>query len=209
MSKYLNKANRYCIFDTETESLNLAIQNRPWELAYGVVENGELKSSHQRFIWWSDLNIGKRAAQVTRFDYKKYKEKAEDPHIVYEDFRVFLEDEDTYLVSQNGLKFDIYMIKTWLSEAGLWNGYGSWVERMVDINPIFKAFQKNVMFDDDNFMTLQYGWANLHERGLKSNLTFMCKHFNIEIDETRTHEGLYDMVLTSQCLNRLIYHYQQ
>lgn len=208
MSNILNKKNKFCIFDTETESLNLVL-SRPYELAYSIMENGEITESHQRFIWWDNLKMSADAARITRFNYDSYKEKAEDPYLVYEDFNKLLSDENIFFVSQNGLKFDTYMIKSWFEEIGKWNGYGSWVNRMVDINPIFKAYQKKVQFPDEELLLNQYAWANMHEKGLKSNLTFMCKSFNIEVDETKTHEGLYDIYLTGECLKQLIYHYNQ
>lgn len=207
MSRILNKKNKFCIFDTETESLNLVL-SRPYELAYSIMENGEITESHQRFIWWDDLKMSADAARITRFNYESYKEKAEDPYVVYEDFFKLLSDENIYFVSQNGLKFDAYMIKTWFEEIGKWNGYGDWINRMIDINPIFKAYQKKVQFSDDELMLNQYAWANMREKGLKSNLTFMCKSFNIEVDEKRTHEGFYDIYLTGECLKQLIYNYQ-
>jgi hypothetical protein len=43
-----------------------------------------------------------------------------------------------------------------------------------------------------------------YQKGVKTNLTTMCKELHIPIDEKRTHEGGYDVTLTSALFWKLI-----
>ena len=70
--------------DTETEGLNLNT-SRPWEFAWVVMENGVIVDSQSRYLWWEDLNVNPRAAEVTGFNYKKYEKIAKCPKEVYKE----------------------------------------------------------------------------------------------------------------------------
>ena len=73
-----NKKQRYLVFDTETEGLNL-VTSRPWQIAWLVVEGDTILSRHDKFIDWPDLNVSEGAAKVTGFSRKEYEKKAESP----------------------------------------------------------------------------------------------------------------------------------
>ena len=59
-----NKDQRYVIFDTETEGLNL-IKSRPWQVAWIIAEGDKIISRNDRFIHWPNLNVSEGAAKVT------------------------------------------------------------------------------------------------------------------------------------------------
>ncbi len=46
--------------------------------------------------------------------------------------------------------------------------------------------------------------AGAYEGSPKTNLTHMCKELKIPIDESRTHDGFYDVELTVALLWKLI-----
>ena len=48
-----NKKQRYVVFDTETEGLNL-VTSRPWQVAWLVVEGDKIVSRNDKFIYWPD-----------------------------------------------------------------------------------------------------------------------------------------------------------
>ena len=46
-----NKAQKYMIFDFETCSLNLgSLENKPWQLAFLIIENDKIKSGLKKEI---------------------------------------------------------------------------------------------------------------------------------------------------------------
>ena len=64
-----NKNQRYVIFDTETEGLNL-IKSRPWQIAWILAEGDKIIAKADRFIHWPNLNVSEGAAKVTGFSKK-------------------------------------------------------------------------------------------------------------------------------------------
>ena len=56
--RYHFKDRKFLVFDYETENLNLCCMNKPWELGYIVIENGEIKKSVNDRILWIDVARG-------------------------------------------------------------------------------------------------------------------------------------------------------
>ena len=77
-----NKNQKYIVFDTETEGLNL-ITSRPWQVAWLVVKGDEIQEKHDEFIHWPNINVSEGAAKITGFSKKKYNAKCKDPKQVY------------------------------------------------------------------------------------------------------------------------------
>lgn len=193
--------------DTETEGLNLNT-SRPWEFAWVKMENGKIVESESRYLWWDDLNIGEKAAEVTGFDRKKYVKLAKDPAEVYEEVKPWLLNSPYLLGFHNGLNFDVYQIRNWFRAIGAPTHF-DWVKRVVDTNALAKAYISGAKPDNKNFDAWQAKWANFIKRGLKSNITYLCKEWDIPIDETRTHQGDYDCYLTAQIYKKLVYNFQE
>ena len=80
-----NKKQRYIVFDTETEGLNL-VTSRPWQVAWLVVEGDEIIARNDMFVHWPNLNVSEGAAKVTGFSLKEYNKKSMPPNIVCEKF---------------------------------------------------------------------------------------------------------------------------
>jgi len=55
------KKQKYVIFDTETESLNL-VNSRPWQLSWTIAEGDKIIKNEDRFIYWDDLKMSDGAA---------------------------------------------------------------------------------------------------------------------------------------------------
>jgi DNA polymerase III alpha subunit (gram-positive type) len=202
----LNINQRIFFCDTETESLNLDT-SRPWEFAWVEMLNGNVIDSQSRYIWWEDLNISADAARVTGFDPEKYAATAIAPEEVYDEIKEWFFD-DVLLGFHNGLNFDVYQIRNWFREIKKPTDF-DWVKRVVDTNALAKALKSNSKPDKENFDAWQYRWINFVKRGLKTNVTALCKEYNIEIDETKTHQGDYDCFLTAQIYKKLAYSFQE
>ena len=102
----------------------------------------------------------------------------------------------------------MYQIRNWFREIGAPTDFG-WVKRVVDTNALAKAFISSAKPDYDNFDAWQQRWANYIRKGLKSNITYLCKEWGIDIDESKTHAGDYDCYLTAQIYKKLAYSFQE
>ena len=199
-----NRDQEYIVWDLETEGLNLFL-SRPWQLAFIIYKNGKVTERHEHFILWEDLNIPAKVKMLTHFDEKKYKSLAKDPKEVCEIFSKYLYNEKYLLAGHNIISYDSHVFKTWALLAGMWKGW-SFTERMVDTLCLSRMVHNDTRPDMDNFFSSQLKEIGKPPRGAKkANLTAMCKYFGIEVDETRTHDGSYDVEINAKVLEKLIY----
>lgn len=194
--RYNNKA-KYIFYDFECCSLNLwDIHNKPWQLGLLEVEGEKVIKEHNFYIWWEDLRISKEAAQVTRFNYDLYKQKAQDANKVLDVFDSFLYNPEYLIVGHNQLNFDVYIHKIFRRNLNKNSDY-SYINRCIDTNALAKGIKKNFKFnrERDNLLAYQYRMLNWVERGLKTNLTLLGKENNIEFDYDSLHSGINDVFL--------------
>ena len=183
---------KYVIFDTETEGLNL-VTSKPWQLAWIEAEGKQIKKKQNRFLMWEDLNVSEDAARVTGFDYKSYVKQAEDPAVVYKEFIDLINQDDVIVIGQNLLGYDIYILGVIARQLGLKIDY-SFVNRIFDTKAIATALAKgNKTPDNDDFASWQIKWLNYRERGLKSNQKYLLEYYNIDFDPKKLHDALYDI----------------
>ena len=183
---------KYVIFDTETEGLNL-VTSKPWQLAWIEAEGKQIKKKQNRFLMWEDLNVSEDAARVTGFDYKSYVKQAEDPAIVYKEFIDLINQDDVIIIGQNLLGYDIYILGVIARQLGLKIDY-SFVNRIFDTKAIATALAKgNKTPDNDDFASWQIKWLNYRERGLKSNQKYLLEYYDIDFDPKKLHDALYDI----------------
>lgn len=183
---------KYIIFDTETEGLNL-VTSKPWQLAWIEAEGKQIKKKQNRFLMWEDLNVSEDAARVTGFDYKSYVKQAEDPAVVYKEFIDLINQDDVMIIGQNLLGYDIYILGVIARQLGLKIDY-SFVNRIFDTKAIATALAKgNKTPDNDDFASWQIKWLNYRERGLKSNQKYLLEYYNIDFDPKKLHDALYDI----------------
>ena len=183
---------KYVIFDTETEGLNL-VTSKPWQLAWIEAEGKQIKKKQNRFLMWEDLNVSEDAARVTGFDHKSYVKQAEDPAIVYEEFINLINQDDVMIIGQNLLGYDIYILGVIARQLGLKIDY-SFVNRIFDTKAIATALAKgNKTPDNDDFASWQIKWLNYRERGLKTNQKYLLEYYDIDFDPKKLHDALYDI----------------
>lgn len=74
MSKELlrfKKNQKYVFFDFETCGLNLgSTRNKPWQLAFIVIENNKIIEECDYWLKWKDLKVSEGAAKVTGWTQK-------------------------------------------------------------------------------------------------------------------------------------------
>lgn len=214
--RYHWKKHDYVIADLESENLCLIDLNKPWEVGYIVVEKGQIKEEQNRRIWWNDLNISEDAARITRFDYSDYENTAEDAKLVLEEFESYLYDSKTINITYNGLNFDVYLHNLWREKLGLPKDW-SYLARSLDVLALSRAYKLGLEPPEthEDFIFWQYKLINYMSderlrKGRKKELgsctlKSMCKEFDIEFDDSKGHEGLYDVGRTWEVFKQLIW----
>ena len=183
---------KYVIFDTETEGLNL-VTSKPWQLAWIEATGKKITKKQNRFLMWDDLNVSEDAARVTGFNYQTYAKQAEDPFVVYKEFMDLISQDDVIIVGQNLLGYDIYILGVIARKLGLDIDY-SFVNRIFDTKAIATALAKgNKTPDKDDFIAWQIKWLHYRERGLKTNQKRLLEYYDIKFDEKKLHDALYDI----------------
>ena len=188
-----NFKQRYVVFDTETEGLNL-ITSKPWQIAWIECEGKKVIKKHNRFIKWDDLNVSPEAARVTGFNRDHYESVAEDPAIVWKDFEKSIYNDNNIIVGQNILGYDIYILSVWLRNIGKRICHENYINRCFDTKAVAMAIAKNNKNPDKNdLLAWQLRYLNYRERGLKTNQKYLLQNYGIDFDESKLHDALYDI----------------
>ena len=198
-----NKKQRYFVFDTETEGLNL-VTSKPWQVAWLVVEGDKIISRNDKFIQWPTLNVSEGAAKVTGFSRKEYEKKAESPDQVWCEFSTELYNEDNLIIGQNLLGFDVYMVNVWRNLMGMQSDH-SYVRRIIDTKSLATAIAKQIPVDKDNFLPWQYRLLNYKERGLRTSQATLLKKYDIPHDPKRLHDALYDIEMNFKVFRKQLF----
>lgn len=198
-----NRNQKYIIFDTETEGLNL-VKSKPWQAAWIVAQGNKIIKKYDKLIYWDDLNVSKDAARITGFSQSYYEKNAEDPKKVWDEFSKYLYDDSYKIVGQNLLGFDVYMIDVWRKLIGepLHQDY---INRIIDTKAIATAIAKESPVPNHDFIYWQYRWLNHRERGLKTSQLTLLKKYEIDFDPKRLHDALYDIEMNFEIFHKQLY----
>ena len=198
-----NKNQRYVVFDTETEGLNL-VTSRPWQIAWLVAQGDKIISRTDRFIHWPNLNVSEGAARITGFSKEEYEKKSRAPNQVWEEFSQDFFDERNIIVGQNLLGFDVYMLDVWrrLEFTPLNQDY---ISRIIDTKALATAIAKNIPYTSGDFINWQYRLLHYRERGLKTSQAFLLKHYGIDHDPKRLHDALYDVEMNFKIFKKQLF----
>ena len=212
--RYSLKNHKFVCFDAETENLNLSINNKPWELGYVIIQNGEIVEEHNRKIWWDDLNISEDAARITRFNYDDYKREAEPAEEVLRDFEKILYNKNYLNLSYNGLNFDVYIHNLFRQKLGLKPDW-SFMSRSIDVLSLARAWRLNMSPPDtlEKFVCWQISLANYlnDDRLRKDRKTKSCalgtlsRELGIHVQGDNWHSGLYDVKVTWEVFKKFVW----
>ena len=198
-----NRNQRYVVFDTETEGLNL-IKSRPWQVAWLIAEGDKIISRTDRFIHWPNLNVSEGAARVTGFSKKEYEKNSRAPNQGWEEFSEVLFDDRNLIVGQNLLGFDVYMVDVWRRQMAR-DLNQEYVSRIIDTKALATAIAKDIKYTDGDFINWQYKLLHYRERGLKTSQGFLLKHYGIDHDPKRLHDALYDIEMNFKIFKRQLF----
>jgi DNA polymerase III epsilon subunit-like protein len=198
-----DKNQRYVIFDTETEGLNL-IKSRPWQVAWILAEGDKIIAKSDRFIHWPNLNVSEGAAKVTGFSMKEYSKKSLAPNKVWEEFSEVLFDNRNLIVGQNLLGFDVYMVDVW-RRAMARDLDQEYINRIIDTKALATAIAKEIPYNGENFISWQYRLLNYRERGLKTSQAFLLKKYDIPHDPKKLHDAMYDIEMNFKIFKKQLF----
>lgn len=201
----LNKDLKYIVWDTETESLNLGY-SRPWEMAWAVVENGQIKEEFDLFPFIHDLNVGEGAAAVTRFNYDEYKAKSSPAIDCYNSFAKYLYNPDYLIVGQNLLNFDVYMLTNLQKYLGIKPDF-SYIDRIYDTKSINFAWQTGSPFPKVKSEITPWMFKNssTYKKGIKTSNAAAAKMLEIQYNVNLAHGALFDSKLSNEIFKQLIW----
>lgn len=197
-----NKKQKYIVFDTETESLALAL-TRPWQLSWLVYEDNKIIKNEDHMLYWKDLNVSADAARITRFDYNNWKQKAKDPLEVLKHFESYLYNPEYLIVGANLFGYDVYVINTLRRILGLKSDF-SYIDRVLDIQCIQKGIYMGLKTVPENRTAWQYQMYHYVKKGVKTSVKHLAGLYDIPYDENRAHDATYDNWLCLEIFKKQI-----
>ena len=71
--------------------------------------------------------------------------------------------------------------------------YENFIGDLLDTNILAKAIAKGDKNPGSELLAWQMRYLHFRERGLKTNQKHLLQHYNIDFDETKLHDALYDI----------------
>ena len=198
-----DKQQKYIIFDTETEGLNL-VHSKPWQIAWIVAQGDNIIEKFDIYIKWDNLKVSEGAAKVTGFSNEYYKRNAIDAKEAFNKFSKYLYDPQYKLIGQNVLGFDIYMINIWRKLIGLKSDY-SFIDRIIDTRCLAMAIAKQIPVKKDDLISWQYRLLNHKDKKVKASQLALLKKYSIDFDEKKLHDALYDVEMTYKIFRKQLF----
>lgn len=191
-------------FDTEAESLNLRLA-RPWQIA---MVGANLEYSDRIAI--HDLSVSKGAAIVTRFNKEQHDRLAISPEKIIDKIEKILTNPENTLTGHNILGYDIYIIRNFFDYMGRKFDIEEFASRCYDTLALSRAYKFECTPPAKSgplFLAWQYKMLSKYKRGIKTGLAQMAKEFDIEVDESKTHDAIYDTNLNKKVYAKLAYEF--
>lgn len=191
-------------FDFETENLNLRF-NLPWQVAVIKTRNKSVISVSDFYIKWPQgLNVSAGAAIKTRFNPYKIESEGLPPEFVYSKLIADLEDCD-FIGGHNILGFDLHVLNGFAINVG--DDVKFYADKVIDTACIAKGIQYEMMpHSNEDLINWQYKVLEAERRrGVKYNLEFLGKQFEIEHDYDKLHDAIVDLRLNIKVGDKLSY----
>tara|TARA_R100001086_G_scaffold248231_2_gene184589 strand:- start:569 stop:1183 length:615 start_codon:yes stop_codon:yes gene_type:complete len=195
---------KYLVFDTETEGLNL-FSSKTWQLSWIVCQGNKTLETHDEFIIHKELNIPEVVKKITGFNWDTYNRKAKPLDEVWSKFEKYIFDPQYIVVGQNLLGFDVYMLAVLQRLLGQEPDY-SYLPRILDTRALGKAYREELERPKGNLLSWQYKIINDRTLKAKVSQNQLLKFFDIEFDESKLHNALYDIKMCYQIFLKLKKH---
>ena len=195
---------KYLVFDTETEGLNLH-SSKTWQLSWIICQGSKILETHDEFIAHKHLNVSEGAKRVTGFNWETYNKKSKTLSQVWSKFEKYIFDPQYIVVGQNLLGFDVYMIAALQRMLGQTPDY-SYLPRIYDTRALAKAYREEHDRPKGNLLSWQYKIINDRTLKAKVSQNQLLKFFDIDFDEDKLHDALYDIKMCYQIFLKLKKH---
>lgn len=191
----------------DVETANLALNecwNLPWEIAFIKTNGHEIIDKYVTYINWSpSLNISKDAARITGYNEQLVKETGKNP-LEVANLSYKLLTECDFVCGHNILNFDYYVINSWFRKVGL--KIYNFVPKIIDTNCLLKGIELNNKYKhNDDLVEYQYKMNEIIKKGVKTNLSYACRKYGIEIDESKHHQALYDLEINFKVFKKIMW----
>ncbi len=82
----------------------------------------------------------------------------------------------------------------------------SYIDRSIDTVCLAKALKNDIKFKhDEDYFSWQYKLNNMMDRKSKKKLIDLCKHYELEIDEDKLHDAMYDIEQNYEVFKKMIW----
>ena len=124
---------------------------------------------------------------------------------VWSKFEKYIFDPQYIVVGQNLLGFDVYMIAALQRMLGQTPDY-SYLPRIYDTRALAKAYREELDRPKGNLLSWQYKIINDRTLKAKVSQNQLLKFFDIDFDEDKLHDALYDIKMCYQVFLKLKKH---
>ena len=203
-----DKKKTICFFDVETYNLCLNFrQNRAWQFGIVKIQGDQIIDSKDILINWTketDLKIGAKAAEITRYNHQKVLDKGISPKEAWSIAEKYLNECD-FIAGHNIIGFDMYLIKGYAEYLN--RPWKHLVPKMIDTMSLARGIKLNMPFnrERDNLIEYQYKMTNTIVKGMKTSLMALGKEYGIEHDYDNLHDAVVDLSLNVKVWNKIKY----
>lgn len=198
-----DKDKVFVFIDCETENLCLnSSHNLPWQIAMIKSKGDKIEDTKDYHVCWDrEINVGKEAARITRFDPVKHRKLSLHAKEIFPTIKDWLETAD-YIVGHNILGFDIYLIKDLYEYMG--DDWRPLMDKIIDTNCIARGIKMSLRFDqDESFLAWQYKMVHTRKKGVRTSMGGLGKEFKIDHDYENLHDALVDLELNLKIWNKM------
>lgn len=204
-----NKDIKILFLDFETSNLCLNYRfNLPWQMALIKTIGGKIAGEGMDILidWGEDFKFSKGAlAMAHSYSEERMKTEGLKPEEAFEILSKELNECDG-IAGHNILGFDIYLIKAFYEKLGRKFPDILSKKKIFDTLALAKGHFNNVPYQgEEDFIFYQYKLINHIIKGSKNSLSKVASAFEIDFDEKKLHDALYDLSINVQVWNKLKY----